>query len=462
MANVIHDGAETPRKRTPMEMLRSVVEEQGTAECDALHELHGDKGITDCYGRQCYACTRDAMRKAADLVEAELDALKARTLPEGMEWPCYEDGEPVLINDVVLLENGLQEEVYQIHFYGSGFALYTETSDVDYNYGERVKRPAPPVLAADGEPIEPGQVMWHTESGERCTVIETEYGAAVSVEFEPTDAGCRHTGIIPPNHLTHKQPVLAADGEPLEVGQTVYWDNDDSTYTVKKIEGTCVLINETVSTVDAWTTPNRLTHQRPVLDADGNCIETGMDVWWVCDGDERGIHAEKLHVDGIDDDGEAECSPYGGGTSVVLKPSELHVNKPVLDADGVQIKKGDTVYLLPGKWCDVYPCCGFHGGEELEVRETYTTRYKSGVILCWSRRDHSMICYPQPSHLTHAKPEPSDSWEKWREEFIKTPCVYCRDILGVEFDDDTELDKAFDAQVQDMERRARALAERGE
>ena len=38
-----------------------------------------------------------------------------------------------------------------------------------------------------------------------------------------------------PSDLTHRAPVLAADGEPLEVGQTVYHIADGKEYTVEKL-----------------------------------------------------------------------------------------------------------------------------------------------------------------------------------------------------------------------------------
>ena len=106
--------------------------------------------------RSCAAMS-DARYEEIRELKAEMEAMRPRLMPEDMEWPRYEDGEPVMLNDVALLANGLQEEVYQVHFHGSGFALYTETSDVDYSYGERVKRPA--VLAADGEPIRDGEAL---------------------------------------------------------------------------------------------------------------------------------------------------------------------------------------------------------------------------------------------------------------------------------------------------------------
>lgn len=120
------------------------------------------------------------------------------------------------------------------------------------------------------------------------------------------------------------------------------------------------------------------------------------------------------------------------------------VKRPAVPAaDGVPIKKGETVWHEDGTELKVL---GFGDKEDGEI--LVYVEYVSGPTRWASTRSLS---------LTHTKPE-QDSWEKWRESFIKPPCVYCRDILGVEFDEDTELGRAFDAQAQDMERRARALA----
>lgn len=188
-------------------------------------------------------------------------------------------------------------------------------------------------------------------------------------------------------------------------------------------------------------------HAPKVLDADGVEIREGDVLYSVETGD-------YVVVDSI----EPGNSWFATAGSELQHCAKFTHQRPALDADGVQIKKGDTVYLLPGKWCDVYPCCGFHGGEELEVRETYTTRYKSGGILCWSKHNHSMICYPQPSHLTHTKPEPPDSWERIEEDKDLNPFEYCKEV-GHKLD---TCENAERFKANDIVRRCKALAERGE
>ena len=193
--------------------------------------------------------------------------------------------------------------------------------------------------------------------------------------------------------------------------------------------------------------------KRPkVLAADGNRIEEGMDVWWICDGDERGIHAEKLHVDGIDDDGEAECSPYCGGTSVVLEPSELYVNKPALDANGMPIHEGDTV------WCVATD-------DELEEMYIDLSRGEVSGILTVSRifsydgepwANFAETGYAiEARYLTHTKP---DSWERIEEDKGLNPFDYCKKVGHKLW----TFDNAEEFKASDLVRRCKALAERGE
>ena len=75
----------------------------------------------------------------------------------------------------------------------------------------------------------------------------------------------------------------------------------------------------------------------------------------------------------------------------------------VLDADGVEIRVMDTVYLLPGDWCDEFPCLGYHGGEKLVVFSLHADHVRGGIG-CRDTRSPKDICYPQPSQLTHRAP----------------------------------------------------------
>ena len=258
------------------------------------------------------------------------------------------------------------------------------------------------------------------EDGELVNIAdELEHGMVDEISFLPVGwyITCTNGTICEPYGTRVKRPtVLAADGKPLEVGQTVWTVDAGIKFEVHSIEGDTVWGSLDGDRTDDGLDPKSLTHQRPVLDAEGNLIEPAMDVWWICDGDERGIHAEKLHVESIGDDGIVTCSPFNSGTWVELESSELYVNRPVLDADGVPIHEGDTVYLLPGGYCGDYPLYYYRGGDEMVVKKLDPDHELEGVLKCAG--DGKCSCFPLPSQLTHTKPEPPDSWEKvWSDVY---------------------------------------------
>ena len=229
-----------------------------------------------------------------------LDAVKERLMPEDMEWPRFEDNEQVRIGDH-WQQDDYDESITRIdsiEFAEDGIRFENEYADTFYRYGERVKRPAPKVLDADGVEIRVGDTVW------------TDYG--------------------------------------------------DGPWTVTKI-----------TTAHAW------------------------------------------HVYG-------ESDELG---SLDMPPSTLTHSAPVLAADGKPIREGETVYLLPGDWCDVFPCLGYHGGEELEVFSLHADHVEGGVGCRDTQRVLRATCFPQPSQITHERPE-IDSWERWVEDTDKSPCEY--------------------------------------
>lgn len=102
------------------------------------------------------------------------------------------------------------------------------------------------------------------------------------------------------------------------------------------------------------------------------------------------------------------------------------------DADGVEIRVGETVYAL-----------GF--GEPLTVKG-FTD---DGRVLM-SFHDENSLGY-KPSKLTHEQP---DTWERLEHDAEKTVCDYCKDV-GHRLDT-CENSEAYKA--RDLVRRARALA----
>ena len=89
-------------------------------------------------------------------------------------------------------------------------------SDTTYR-PDKVEPPAPKVLDADGVEIRVGDVLYSIETGDSVTVDSIEPG---NPWFATTDGTLQHCA-----KFTHRAPVLASDGKPLEVGQTVYAKN---------------------------------------------------------------------------------------------------------------------------------------------------------------------------------------------------------------------------------------------
>ena len=177
----------------------------------------------------------------------------------------------------------------------------------------------------------------------------------------------------------------------------------------------------------------RLTRPVRAISAEGEEIRADSDVWWICEGDERGVHAERLHVESIGPTGLAECSPHNGGTWVHLEPSELYVNEPVPAADGRPLREGETTWdvgghgpltvrRLPGK-------CG----------ETVTLE-KDGTFY-----------YRYAERLTHERP---DSFALIEQDVELSPFEYAERHGRLEGMDCTKF------QRMDLVRRARLVWER--
>ena len=142
-----------------------------------------------------------------DNADALLDKLSKRLMPEGMEWlieswPRFDDNEPARWEDEYENGNGNASPLHRVSLYADGRAMLGKgKTKVVLAPGQRVKRPAPKVLDADGVEI------------------------------------C--------------------------VGDTVYKLEDSRPYTVKRIDGEHVYINAGGKALDIWTFPGKLTHEQP-------------------------------------------------------------------------------------------------------------------------------------------------------------------------------------------------------
>lgn len=166
--------------------------------------------------RRCCDCYADMFERIADRIDAEralpegIDA--ERALPEGVEWTRFEDGEPVKVGDEVEFE-GETMRVHLATFDADGWALWCSREGIDGRlsgaYGERVKRPAPEVLDADGVPIKVGDTVWATYNGCKHIVMAVCSDGSLHPEILTND-GCMveyEEGLWDfAKKVTHEQP----------------------------------------------------------------------------------------------------------------------------------------------------------------------------------------------------------------------------------------------------------------
>ena len=334
--------------------------------------------------------------------------LAARLMPEGMEWPRYDTGEPVPLGGEVTVtvhdEDGDFDRtlaIRSIKYKESGVLLEgTKNEMVIISHGERVKRPAPKVLDADGVEIRVGDTVWYVptpneakeckveelpgrEKGERAVCLRALDGTIIS---------------CPTGYVTHERPVLDADGVEIRVGDTVYLLPGDW--------------------CDKW----------PLYRCHG----------W----DEM----EVTRISPVHDSNRIECKTLAKAVMCYPYPSQLTHRAPVLAADGLPLREGETVWDTNG---DELVIGAFEDGGH-----TVNCRYADvgdaiPVHGMWS-----------PSDLTHERP---DSWQRIEEDAGKDPCGYFgfdgEEICGKCPASGKNCEQTM---ARDLVRRCRALAERSE
>ena len=142
--------------------------------------------------------------------------------------PRFEDGEPVQFGEEVELHyksGGCDKGRFQEIKYNKGSVWILSFTGVDhareYRYDserDTIKRPAPEVLGADGLPIREGETVWDV------------YGSGPAEVYRIGPADDEDGPVVwdiegnytMPYLLTHERPVLGADGLPLKVGECVY------------------------------------------------------------------------------------------------------------------------------------------------------------------------------------------------------------------------------------------------
>ena len=273
----IRDNADKIRRSESEEITRWVIENGGLAGVKATGAVLADV-LTLVFGADHGSVKHDELMRE----------LRARLMPEGMEWPRFEDGEPVRIGDEFV------EQIYGNlcmvgHFAinENAFLIYDEEDSNDYesiDHGthRRVKRQAPKVLDADGVEIRIGDTVYLL-TGDWCDKFPC-YGFhggeelkvySLNAEHVEGGIGCkdvkRFSCFPQPSQLTHRAPVLAADGRPLHEGEHVYHVDTGAELVVKELpkpgEYQAVVVFATPASHLTSFDPNRLTHERPVADS---------------------------------------------------------------------------------------------------------------------------------------------------------------------------------------------------
>ena len=198
-------------KQGAAEWLRGIIDEYKEDEriCTEKAKMFG----IDCnHEESCTDCEIDKMKAIADRIDAE------RALPEGVEWPRFEDGGLVRIGDEVEYK-GETMRVYLATFDADGWALWCSSEGIDGrlsgSYGERVKRPAPEVLDADGAPIRIGDIVYRDGDPEPLEVDLIYAGPTGYCTLRLKDSAGIYTSADAPR-LSHKKPEPPDSWEKLE------------------------------------------------------------------------------------------------------------------------------------------------------------------------------------------------------------------------------------------------------
>lgn len=157
----------------------------------------------ECGESPCSECIPRLVGAIAQRVEKE------RALPDGVEWPRFEDGEPVRFGDEVDWDGDVMR-VGSVWLHREGWGLHVSSTGVEGTfhgeYCKRVKRPAPKVLDADGAPIKVGDVVYFVGgAGVRYAVKDIGFepgGAFVDI----IDEKVRGSLMVSPEKLTHERP----------------------------------------------------------------------------------------------------------------------------------------------------------------------------------------------------------------------------------------------------------------
>lgn len=210
-----------------------------------------------------------------EVVALVLAQMKKRLMPDGYEWPRFEDGELVRSGDKAMTPTSRAvNRVDVITFTRDGVTLGWGCGSRidDRSYGNTFKRP--PTLDADGAEIHKGDIVCAAPG-----VVDAGWAilyTVIGVHDGCVDLICDGESGPPLLHvsgerLTHKLPVLAKDGKPIEVCQTLYGEDGKAWHTCALHPGKrCGVESDSTSEIRADGTVRHkrlkaewLTHEKP-------------------------------------------------------------------------------------------------------------------------------------------------------------------------------------------------------
>lgn len=170
-------------------------------------------------------------------------------------------------------------------------------------------------------------------------------GMVVGVEMrtEGYHIECLRGSVEGPYGACVIRPALAADGEIVEAGDTVWNAATGEEYWVVDVCGGYVYLGKSGSChVSLKLLAGALTHVRPVLDADGAPLKAGQTVWIEKDGDGPYV----INANGIRSPSDFVDCHYEGNENerLHIRADLITGRPPVRDANDVLIRPGDVVY----------------------------------------------------------------------------------------------------------------------
>ena len=148
-------------------------------ELDELDDICGGESVKDTLEEALNLCATIGCEPSSAVGEELVwalgectDIVSRRLMPEGMEWPKFEDGEPVRLGDAfsygdeTFYVDSVQLLRREFHLWATNGKVVTGSN------GERCERPVPKVLDADGVEIRVGDTVWN-ETGLSFKVTST-------------------------------------------------------------------------------------------------------------------------------------------------------------------------------------------------------------------------------------------------------------------------------------------------